>query len=81
MSDPQPLWRSLGPGLVWAGTAVGVSHLVQSTRAGAGYGFSLLLIVLLANLLKEWWIHLLVAVNGSSKCVKWQCAVSRKCLP
>ena len=35
-------WRSLGPGLLWAAAAVGVSHLVQSTRAGAlaGYGLS-----------------------------------------
>jgi len=27
--------KSLGPGLLFAGAAVGVSHLVQSTRAGA----------------------------------------------
>lgn len=47
-----PLWRSLGPGLVWAGTAVGVSHLVQSTRAGAGYGLALLLLVIAANVFK-----------------------------
>lgn len=47
-----PIWRSLGPGLVWAGTAIGVSHLVQSTRAGAGYGLSLLLLVVLANVFK-----------------------------
>lgn len=52
MADEQPLWRSLGPGLVWAGTAVGVSHLVQSTRAGAGYGLTLLLLVVLANVFK-----------------------------
>ncbi len=25
--------RALGPGLVWAAAAIGVSHLVQSTRA------------------------------------------------
>lgn len=35
-------WKSIGPGLIWAGAAVGVSHLVQSTRAGADYGFQLL---------------------------------------
>ncbi len=29
----------LGPGLLYAGAAVGVSHLVQSTRAGADYGW------------------------------------------
>lgn len=46
------LLQSLGPGLLWAGTAVGVSHLVQSTRAGAGFGFALMWVVVLANLLK-----------------------------
>lgn len=46
------LLQSLGPGLLFAGAAVGVSHLVQSTRAGASYGFMLLWIVLLANILK-----------------------------
>ncbi len=46
------LRASLGPGLVWAATAVGVSHLVQSTRAGALYGFLLVAVVLAANLLK-----------------------------
>ncbi len=44
--------RALGPGLIWAGASVGVSHLVQSTRAGANYGFELVWIVILANLLK-----------------------------
>jgi Mn2+/Fe2+ NRAMP family transporter len=43
---------SLGPGLVWAAAAVGVSHLVQSTRAGASYGFALVWVVVHANLLK-----------------------------
>ncbi len=46
------LRASLGPGVVWAATAIGVSHLVQSTRAGAVYGFSLVGVVLVANLLK-----------------------------
>ncbi len=44
--------RVLGPGLLFAGAAVGVSHLVQSTRAGADFGFALLWAVLLANILK-----------------------------
>ncbi|NQV38409.1 MAG: divalent metal cation transporter [Candidatus Marinimicrobia bacterium] len=44
--------KSLGPGLLWAGAAIGVSHLVQSTRAGASYGFALVGIVLVANVLK-----------------------------
>lgn len=46
-------WRSaLGPGLLLAAAAIGVSHLVQSTRAGADYGFGLIWIVLLVNLFK-----------------------------
>jgi len=44
--------KSLGPGLLWAGAAIGVSHLVQSTRAGAIYGFQLAGIILLINLFK-----------------------------
>ncbi len=48
----QNLLNNLGPGLLWAGAAIGVSHLVQSTRAGAQYGFALLWIVVLANLFK-----------------------------
>lgn len=44
--------KSLGPGLLWAGAAIGVSHLVQSTRAGASYGFELIIVIILANLLK-----------------------------
>lgn len=44
--------RSLGPGLLFAGAAVGVSHLVQSTRAGADYGFGLLWALLLVNVFK-----------------------------
>jgi Mn2+/Fe2+ NRAMP family transporter len=44
--------RSLGPGLLYAGAAVGVSHLVQSTRAGASYGFELIWVLILANIIK-----------------------------
>lgn len=44
--------QSLGPGLLWAGTAIGVSHLVQSTRAGAGFGLALLWLVIAANAFK-----------------------------
>ena len=44
--------RALGPGLLFAAAAVGVSHLVQSTRAGAQYGLGMLGVVLLANALK-----------------------------
>lgn len=45
-------WKALGPGIIWAAAAIGVSHLVQSTRAGADYGFQLVLVVIFANVLK-----------------------------
>ncbi|MEJ2913221.1 NRAMP family divalent metal transporter [Pseudoalteromonas sp. C12FD-1] len=45
-------FNRLGPGIVFAAMAIGVSHLVQSTRAGAEYGLSLLAVVVLASLLK-----------------------------
>lgn len=44
--------KTIGPGILFAGAAIGGSHLIQSTRAGADYGFQLLIIVILANLLK-----------------------------
>ncbi|PCJ25134.1 MAG: hypothetical protein COA97_08275 [Flavobacteriales bacterium] len=45
-------YKLLGPGLLYAGAAIGVSHLVQSTRAGAEFGYGLVWAVLLANFLK-----------------------------
>ena len=50
--NPGRFWLIFGPGLLWAGTAIGVSHLVQSTRAGADAGFSLLWVILVALALK-----------------------------
>lgn len=44
--------RRLGPGLLFAATAVGVSHLVQSTRAGAEFGLTLSALIVLACLIK-----------------------------
>tara|TARA_B100001057_G_scaffold342219_1_gene343124 strand:- start:10634 stop:11848 length:1215 start_codon:yes stop_codon:yes gene_type:complete len=44
--------QKLGPGLLFAGAAIGVSHLVQSTKAGSNFGFGLLWAVLLINLIK-----------------------------
>ncbi len=44
--------KKLGPGFLFAGAAIGVSHLVQSTRAGADFGFGLLWALLLINLVK-----------------------------
>ena len=44
--------QSLGPGLLFAGAAIGVSHLVQATRAGAEFGFGLIWALLLVHLFK-----------------------------
>jgi len=51
MASPKFL-TALGPGLLFAGAAVGTSHLVQSTRAGAVFGLGLLAVVVLANVIK-----------------------------
>ncbi|MDC0337945.1 Nramp family divalent metal transporter [Flavobacteriales bacterium] len=46
------LLKALGPGILFASTAIGVSHLVQSTQAGEKFGFGLLWAVIIANFLK-----------------------------
>lgn len=48
----QQLMKAIGPGILMAGAAIGGSHLVSSTQAGAKYGWSLLILLLLANLFK-----------------------------
>lgn len=48
----QKAFQLLGPGIVWAATSIGVSHIVQSTRAGADYGFALVGFILLAHIIK-----------------------------
>ena len=45
-------FKQLGPGLLFAGAAIGVSHLVQSTRAGADYGFGLVWALVLIHVIK-----------------------------
>ena len=50
--NKKSLLKAIGPGILFAGAAIGGSHLIQSTRAGADYGYSLLLLVILANLFK-----------------------------
>ncbi|MCK3655439.1 hypothetical protein A4G19_06640 [Pasteurellaceae bacterium Macca] len=49
-------WQSklsaMGPGILMASAAVGGSHLIASTQAGAIYGWQLAIIILLANLFK-----------------------------
>ena len=44
--------KKLGPGLLFAGAAIGVSHLVQSTRAGADFGWGLVWALLIINIFK-----------------------------
>ncbi|MCB1746877.1 MAG: divalent metal cation transporter [Gammaproteobacteria bacterium] len=51
-TSTRPWWAAFGPGLVFAGAAVGVSHLVQSTRAGASFGLAALVVVVLACAVK-----------------------------
>lgn len=49
-------WRQcvacIGPGVLLAGAAIGVSHLVQATRAGAEFRFGMLGVLVLACLTK-----------------------------
>lgn len=45
-------WKAFGPGILFAGAAIGTSHLVQSTRAGAVFGLGLLAVVIFANVIK-----------------------------
>lgn len=45
-------FKKLGPGLLFAGAAIGVSHLVQSTRAGADFGFGLIWALILIHFVK-----------------------------
>jgi Mn2+/Fe2+ NRAMP family transporter len=52
MEQKRSFSSAFGPGLLFAGAAVGVSHLVQSTRAGAMFGLSMLVVVVLANVVK-----------------------------
>ena len=46
------LIKNLGPGLLFASTAIGTSHLVLSTKAGAQYGWVMVFPILLANIFK-----------------------------
>jgi len=46
------LLKAIGPGILVACAAVGGSHLVWSTRAGAQFGWALLWLIILTNLLK-----------------------------
>jgi Mn2+/Fe2+ NRAMP family transporter len=73
-------FKILGPGLLYAGAAIGVSHLVQSTRAGAMFNFDMLWVLIAANLLKypffDFGVRYATAtnenlVNGYARIGKW----------
>ncbi|QFG67848.1 NRAMP family divalent metal transporter [Ornithinimicrobium pratense] len=49
---PGSRWAAVGPGLLMASAAIGASHLVASTQAGALFGWQLVGLILVANLLK-----------------------------
>lgn len=44
--------KKLGPGLLFAGASIGVSHLVNSTKVGAEFGLGLIWALLLVNFCK-----------------------------
>ena len=46
------MFKKLGPGLLFAAAAVGVSHLVQSTRAGAEFGLTMAVLIIVVCLVK-----------------------------
>lgn len=50
--DKSSRWTTLGPGILLAGSAVGTSHIVQSTRAGADFGLGFLIVFILIALVK-----------------------------
>lgn len=52
MNRLKTLLKNLGPGLLFASMAIGTSHLVLSTKAGAQYGWLMIIPIVLANLLK-----------------------------
>ncbi|MEZ5500708.1 MAG: hypothetical protein R3E77_14945 [Steroidobacteraceae bacterium] len=45
-------WSQLGPGILYAGAAVGISHLVQATRAGANYYLAMTAAIIVACAIK-----------------------------
>ncbi|MDF4221323.1 divalent metal cation transporter [Maribacter sp. M208] len=52
MLDFKTILKNLGPGLLFASMAIGTSHLVLSTKAGAQYGWVMVIPIILANILK-----------------------------
>ncbi|MBB1438234.1 Nramp family divalent metal transporter [Shewanella sp. SG41-4] len=52
ISRVNTLFKATGPGILMAAAAIGASHLVASTRAGAEFGWQLAWLILLVNIVK-----------------------------
>ncbi|MEP2059138.1 MAG: divalent metal cation transporter [Maribacter litoralis] len=52
MFNFKTILKNLGPGILFASMAIGTSHLVLSTKAGAQYGWLMIIPIILANVLK-----------------------------
>ncbi|MGI2177286.1 Nramp family divalent metal transporter [Shewanella frigidimarina] len=52
VSRVSTLFKATGPGILMAAAAIGASHLVASTRAGAEFGWQLAWLILLVNIVK-----------------------------
>jgi Mn2+/Fe2+ NRAMP family transporter len=52
MTKTKAFLKNLGPGLLFASMAIGTSHLVLSTKAGAQYGWIMIIPIILANVFK-----------------------------
>ena len=46
------LKNQIGPGIIYAGAAIGVSHIIQSIRAGEKYGFLFILVTIFIHIIK-----------------------------
>jgi len=46
------IMKAIGPGILYAGAAIGASHLVWSTQAGATYSYHLIWAIVLINIFK-----------------------------
>ena len=52
MGKVNDFFKKLGPGLLFAGTAIGVSHLVLSTQSGSEFGLGLIWALIVAHVFK-----------------------------
>ena len=52
MESQRGALKALGPGFLFAAVSIGASHLVQSTRAGAGHGLTLVVVIVVTMVLK-----------------------------